>query len=236
MVLPANCATVAHNGRVAVNDERFTEPLLTKLQAARHLVVPRSTVTDWAARSLIHVLPSTARHAPTMPLAAVAETQVLRGLKAWGLNPREVAAAARRLRKEFGPYGVINQQLATDGAHVLRELAEAGEIKQWERVVDGQLLLPEVVDDHIHYIDWAPDGYPLRLRLRSYKNAGADVVLDPRFGYGDPVFARTKTRVTDVTRLFLAGEPLDVICEEYDLTQDEVLAAIRVLSAERAVA
>jgi len=219
-----------------VDDERFTEPLLTKMQTGRHLVVPRTTITDWASRSLIHVLPSIGRYAPTMPLAAIAETQVLRGLKAWGLNSREITAAARRLRKKFGPYGVITQQLATDGVNVLRELADAGQIKQWERVVDGQALLPEIVDDHIHFIDWAPDGFPLRLRLRSYKNAGADVILDPRFGYGDPVFERTKTRVTDVTRLFLVGESLDFVGDEYDLTEDEVLAAIRVLSAERAVA
>jgi uncharacterized protein (DUF433 family) len=47
------------------------------------------------------------------------------------------------------------------------------------------------------------------------------------------VFVRTKVRTKDVMRQFLAGEKPEDIASDYDLTEDEVLAAIRVLSGHR---
>jgi len=111
-----------------------------------------------------------------------------------------------------------------------------GDSPRWERVVDGQAVLPTIVDDHVEYFEWDPDGCPQRLTLRSYARHGAEVVVDPRFGYGQPVFAPTKARVVDVVREFLAGESPDDIAYDYGLDRAEVDAAVRVLGAERAAA
>ena len=231
-----------------MDSQRFAEPLLTAAQAALHLAIPRTTIGEWAAAGLLHSVASTGRFQPTMPLVAVAEAQVLHGLRGWGLHGLEIRRAVRRLRAEFGPFALLAQRLATDGAALLRDLAEPGAGPgagpgvgpgagpRWERVVDGQAVLPTIVDDHVRYFEWEPDGSPRRLTLRSYARHGAEVILDPRYGYGQPVFARTKVRVLDVVRLFLAGEARGDIAYDHGLSQAEVDAAVRVLGAERAAA
>ncbi|MGH4020534.1 MAG: DUF433 domain-containing protein [Pseudonocardiaceae bacterium] len=211
-------------------DERFLAPLLTVAEAGRHLLISPSTVKNWKMKNLVHSIDESLRGSPTLPLAGVAEAQVLRGLRHSGLSPLEISRVAQSLREELGEYALIKERLAHDGKSIFRDVAHRVDVPQWMRVRDGQMLLPSVVDDHLHYLEWASDGYPIRLRLRSYKQARADVILDPRFGYGKPVFERTKVRTKDVMRQFLAGERPEDIAEDYDLTEDEVLAAIRVLS------
>lgn len=219
-----------------MDSRRFAEPLLTAAQAALHLAVPRTTIAEWAAAGLLHTVASTGRFLPTMPLVAVAEAQVLDGLRRWGLHGLEIRRAVRRLQAEFGPFALLAQRLGTDGGTLLRDLSGPDTAPRWERVVDGQAVLPTIVDDHVRYFEWEPDGSPRRLILRSYARYGAAVVLDPRYGYGQPVFARTAVRVADVMRLFHAGETAQDIARDYDLTPTEVDAAIRILGAERAVA
>lgn len=214
-------------------DVRFLAPLLTVAEAGRNLLISPSTVKDWKTRDLVHSVAPLRRGAPTLPLAGVAEAQVLRGLRLSGLPTREITQVTRLLRDELGEYALIKERLAHDGRSIFRDIARRIDAPQWVRVRDGQLLLPKIVDDHLNYLEWAPDGYPVRLRLRSYRQAKADVILDPRFGYGKPVFERTKVRTKDVMRQFLAGERPEDIASDYDLTEDEVLAAIRVLSGYR---
>ena len=163
-------------------DARFLAPLLTVAEAGRNLLVSPSTIKDWKTRELVHSVASRGRGAPTLPLAGVAEAQVLRGLRLSGLPPAEITRVTRSLREELGEYALM------------------------------------------------------RLRLRSYRQANADVILDPRFGYGKPVFERTKVRTKDVMRQFLAGERPEDIASDYGLTEDEVLAAVRVLSGYRGAA
>lgn len=223
-----------------MDSRRFTEPLLTAAQAGMHLEIPRTTIGEWAAAGLLHSVRSRGRFQPTMPLVAVAEAQVLHGLRSWGLHGLEIRRAVRRLKAEFGPFALLTERLASDGRALLRDLrgpASSEDPPRWERVVDGQAVLPTVVDDHVRYFEWDHDGYPQRLTLRSYARRGADVVLDPRFGYGQPVFARTRVRVVDVARLLAAGERPQDVAYDYDLSGDEVRAAAgAALDAERAVA
>jgi uncharacterized protein (DUF433 family) len=223
-----------------VDKQRYAEPLLTAAQAAMHLAIPRTTIGEWAAAGLLHSVRSTARFRPTMPLVAVAEAQVLHGLRGWGLHGLEIRRAVRRLRAEFGPYALLTHRLASDGRSLLRDLRAPGseDPPSWERVVDGQAVLPTVVDDHVRYFEWDHDGYPQRLTLRSYARAGAEVILDPRFGYGQPVFARTKVRVVDVLRLVAAGEAPEDVAGDYGLSFVELSAAVQLLggSMQKAVA
>lgn len=214
-------------------DARFAAPLLTVAEAGRHLQVAPSTLADWRGRELLHAVDAEGRGAPTLPLASVAEAQVLRGLRASGLSGVEIGRVTRALRSELCEYALITERLAHDGASIFRDVARRVDRPEWVRVRDGQLALPRIIDDHLEYLEWAEDGYPLRLRLRSYARSDADVVLDPRFGGGQPVFARTKVRPRDAMREFLAGERPEDVAEDYGLTLDEVYAAIRVLSGHR---
>jgi len=215
------------------DDARFDVPLLTAAEAGHHLEISASTVADWKKRELVHSLNAETRGAPTLPLAGMAEAQVLRGFRLSGLSGVEIDRVTRTLRSELGDYALIKERLAHDGASIFRDVARQVDNPQWVRVRDGQRVLPKVIDDHLQYLEWAEDGYPIRLRLRSYANKHAEVIIDPRFSGGKPVFERTKVRPKDVMRQFLTGEDPADIADDYDLTVDEVYAAIRVLSGHR---
>jgi uncharacterized protein (DUF433 family) len=81
----------------------------------------------------------------------------------------------------------------------------------------------------VHY---APDGFADRLVLRPY--GAADVVIDPRFAFGQPVLDRNKIRVETIADLFYAGESVETIADEFDLAVNEVEAIIRVLGRRAA--
>ncbi|MGH3999064.1 MAG: hypothetical protein ACRDTJ_16595 [Pseudonocardiaceae bacterium] len=94
------------------DDARFLAPLLTVTEAARNLLISPSTVKDWKARELVHAMAPLRRGAPILPLAGVAEAQVLRGLRLSGLPPTEVARVTRSLREELGEYALIKERLS----------------------------------------------------------------------------------------------------------------------------
>ena len=77
------------------------------------------------------------------------------------------------------------------------------------------------------------DGYADRIILRPY--GAAKVIIDPRFGFGQPVFGTTKVRVETIADLFYGGgESVDDIADEYGLTTDEVETVLRVMARRAA--
>ncbi|MFF4506232.1 DUF433 domain-containing protein [Streptomyces sp. NPDC001401] len=67
----------------------------------------------------------------------------------------------------------------------------------------------------------ADDDFPASLRLRQYPES-VPVVIDSRFGHGLPVIAANRVPVTAVTDLWEAGETVEEIAYEYDMTPEQV--------------
>ncbi len=42
-----------------------------------------------------------------------------------------------------------------------------------------------MIEDYLKFVRWGNDNYAMRLRLKTYQ--GADVIIDPRFAFGQPV-------------------------------------------------
>lgn len=217
----------------ATLDRRFTDPLLTIGETARHLQIGDDTVRRWIAEGgLVHAAGETlerfGRHR-RMPLIAVAETQTLRAFREAGVTLTTIRAAVGSVRKTLGPYGLATERFALLGRDLLVDVARKTE-PDWARAQDLQTVLPRVFEDHMQYLEFEDgDDYPQRVRLRSYGLWGADVILEPGFGFGEPVFRRNRVRTRDVTDAFFAGESPEDIAYDYDLTLPEVYAAIRVL-------
>ena len=76
------------------------------------------------------------------------------------------------------------------------------------------------------------DPYPTRLKLKAYQ--GADVVVDPRFAFGQPVLERQKVRVEDILDAFWAGESPNTVAAEFGVKANEVEAVIRSATRPRA--
>lgn len=212
-------------------DIRFDVALFTPREAAQHLGIPRSTLRTWLtssvdATSLVHHVEPEVRNGSSIPFIAMVEAHVLRGFRTLGLTVPEIKAAATRLRRELGSeYALASSRLATDGVSLLVDMSDDWEHPRWERARDGQRVIDEMIRDFLRFVTWHGDQYPTRLTLPTYR--GADVIIDPRFGFGQPVLERSKVRVEDILDAFRAGAANSVVADEFGVEPAEVEAIIR---------
>lgn len=202
-------------------------PLLTARETARHLKMPVSTLNVWLASPadapLVHAVRSERRGWPRVPLAGIVEAWVLRALRESGMPMNDIRAAATTVRTEFNdPYALATRRIATDGVAVFARLADSSVL----RARDRRHAIHDVLQDYLRHVDWDDTGTPIRLRLPDYP-AGAEVVIDPRFGWGAPVLAQNKVKVEDVVALWRTGEPITAVAEEYNLAENVVEDVLR---------
>ncbi|GAA2671265.1 DUF433 domain-containing protein [Actinoplanes palleronii] len=218
-------------------DQRFTAPLLTAQAAGVHLGIPANTLKQWIAsdreRSVMHSVSPRTPRGPRLPFIALAEAQILRELRNTGLSMQEIRAGVERLRQETGnEYVLATNTIASDGGDLLYNAATRV-APEWVRARDGQQALRQVVETVIRFVSYAPDGFASRITLRPYE--GADIIVDPRFGFGQPVFAASKVPVETVADLFYGGrESVEDIADEYGLGTAEVEAVLRVMARRAA--
>jgi uncharacterized protein (DUF433 family) len=160
---------------------------------------------------------------------------MLRGFRELGLTPVELRTAVTRLRHITGDeYALATRKVATDGVSLLVNMAQSlTEPPEWVRARDGQGAITEVIEQYLKFVTWRPpDKYPQRLTLKAYQ--GADVIIDPRFAFGQPVLKREKVRVEDILDVFWAGESYTTIAGEFGVSPGAVEAVIRSATRRRA--
>jgi uncharacterized protein (DUF433 family) len=213
-------------------DKRFTAPVFTAQAAGVHLGIPANTINQWMTagdqRPVMHSVAPSTPHGPRLPFISMAEAQILRELRNAGLSMAHIRAGVERLRAMTGEeYVLARKTIATDGGKLLYNAA-SDVAPEWVRARDGQQAIRQVVEAVIKFVSYADDGYANRVVLRPYE--GADVIVDPRFGFGQPVFAGNKVPVETVADLFYGGgESVDDIADEYGLSTTEVESVLRVL-------
>jgi uncharacterized protein (DUF433 family) len=203
---------------------RFTDGLLTPAETSSYLEIPSSTLATWlkgraAGAPLVHQVEPVRKGQPSVPFIAVAEAHVLRSLRSLGLRMSEIREAAAAVRQAFDTsYGLVSKRIATDGVGIFVEHG-FGDLR---RARDGQAPIQEVVSGYLRYLSWeGDDDFPSSLRLRQYPDS-VPVVIDPRFGHGLPVIAANRVSVKAVTDLWEAGESVEDIAYEFDMTPEQV--------------
>jgi uncharacterized protein (DUF433 family) len=219
-------------GQRSKRDKRFTEPLMTPAVAAVHLGIPRNTVRSWVKGQLVHAVPSALSQAPTVPFVALVEAQILRELRDAGLSMQELRAGVKQLQRDTDQqYVLARNDIATDGGSLLYNAATKV-APEWVRAKDRQGTFRQVIEALFRFVSYADDGYAQRLRLRPYGQA--EVIVDPRFGWGRPVLSDTKVPVDVIADLFFAGESVEDIADDYDISTDQVQAVVRVMGRSAA--
>jgi uncharacterized protein (DUF433 family) len=220
-------------------DRRFSVPLFTIEEAAHHLGLPRSTLRDWTRRQagpapLVHrIIDPDAPRAASLPFIAVVEAHMLRGFRDLGLSAQGLRDSVATLRKNLkDEYALATQKVATDGLDLLVDMSQHGQPAEWTRAIDSQMALREIIETYLKFVTWGTDRYAKRLRLKRYQ--GADVIIDPRFAFGQPVLERQKVRVEDILDAFWAGEGYQTIANEFGVKAGEVEAVIRSATRRRA--
>jgi uncharacterized protein (DUF433 family) len=140
------------------------------------------------------------------------------------LKKSTIRDAAAAIRREFHTeYGLATKRIATDGIDIFIEHAD----RELMRATDRQTPIREVIENDLRYIAWdVTDDAPARLRLRQYPNI-APVIIDPRFALGMPVIEENRVPVDAVVGLWQAGEPFDIVADEYGLSREQVEAICR---------
>ena len=206
-------------------DPRFDLPIFTRADTSTHLGLSPSTLGYWLRTGALDAAEARPGEA-SMTFASVVEAHMLRQLRDAGLSLQAIRDAAIRLRLDAGrPHPLAWRRIAHDGRDLLMEISAEGRDPSWERIRDSQGGLAGVVEVGLESVGWAPDDYANRLRLMTYQ--GADVIVDPRFSFGQPILERVGVRVEDVVDLARAGEPYQLIADEFGIETAEVEALVR---------
>jgi uncharacterized protein (DUF433 family) len=205
----------------------YTTPLLTARETARYLKMPESTLDVWLANQsglpLVHGVTPERRGWPRVPFVGIIEAYVLRALRELGFTMSDIRRAADLVRTEFDdPYALAQQRIATDGVGLFVRVAD----ESFVHARDRQVAIPEVLSEYLTYISWDAKGNPAQLRLPQYPTE-AEVIIDPRFGWGAPVLAKSKVPVEAMVSLWRTGESISAVAEEYDLPADVVENVLR---------
>jgi uncharacterized protein (DUF433 family) len=226
--------------------QRFSVPLYSVSEDARHLDVPASTFRTWArgylrrsegrrpvtGEPIVTTLPGDA--GVSVPFIGLAEGYALAAIRGAGVPLQRIRPALDLLQRELGIEHVLaSRSLYTDGAEVLYDFAEregntpeARSARDLVVVRHGQRVFNDVVDSYLRRVEFADDGWAQRIHLRKY--GAADVVVDPQRSFGVPIFARGAVRVETVIAAFKAGTDLDGLTAEYGVPRDDLLSVLRV--------
>jgi uncharacterized protein (DUF433 family) len=207
--------------------DTYATPLLTAREAARYLKMPESTLDSWLVDgvrpSLVHAVRPERRGWPRVPFVGIIEAYVLRTLRELGFSMPEIRRAADLVRSEFDdPYALASERIASDGVGLFVRVADESLVHARDR----QVAFSEVIAEYLTYISWDSEGSPAQLRLPQYP-AQAEVVIDPRFGWGAPVLAKSKVPVDSLVSLWRTGESISLVAEEFDLPANVVEDVLR---------
>lgn len=234
--------------------DRFSTALYTVPEAARYLDVPASTLNSWAhgyrnhppgrravvGAPILTTLPRRAVRLPVIPFIGLAEGAVLTAIRRSGVPMQRIRPALEQLDAQIGlSHALASRRLYTDGAEVLFDYAEATDDPALVRaardlvvVRNGQRVFNEVVAAYLRRVEFDDNGYVRMIRLPAYEVA--EIVVDPSRGFGQPIFAHGGARLGDALGLFRAGEPLDVVADEYGIPHDHLEDAVRIATRSAA--
>ena len=232
-------------------DIRFDVPLYTQAEAARALDVPPSTFATWAkgyvrrppGRRAVRGEPivTALDHGPgqpTIPFIGLAEGMVLAAVRRAGIPLQRVRPALAALASEIGvAHALASRRLYTDGAELLFDHADdipadAHAVRELVVIRSGQRVFADVIEQYLQRITYGPDGYASMIRLPGYERA--DVVVDPRRAFGQPIFTHGAALVHGMLERFWAGEDIDTLSAEFGVPTPEIEDVLRATSRRAA--
>lgn len=200
-------------------------------EAARLAEVHPTTVRNWfygAWRAKGRGSPVFAQ--PTTPGANLSwlqlvETAFVAAFRQQGVSLQALRRSYQYLIKVFETeYPFAQHRLLTDGAHVLKELEQAGDLAPDLIVTDhaGQTVWRDLILRRLYEFDYE-DGLALTWHPR-----GRDVpiVVDPRIAYGAPIARESGVPTWVFRERSQAGESLSEIADDFGAELAEITAAL----------
>lgn len=211
------------------DDPRLAVPIYTVRETASYLGLSESTLRYWThppkGSPLVSTIPAHG-HAPSVPFIGLAEAFVIAAAKNAGVPDHRIRPGVEGIRRHAGgvDHALASKLVCTDGAEIFLAQLEDGDL---DVARTDQRAFREAVEGRLKFIEYDPgDNYARRLRLPDYKRA--EVVIDPRIAWGQPLLRRgVGVRVKDLRDRVAAGDSARSVARDFDVPLGELKEIIR---------
>lgn len=206
-------------------------PAYSFVEAAHYLNLPVSTLSSWF-RGQARFRPVLRRHGGPgegISFLNLVEAHVLAAIRREHRIPlQKVRRALEYLESELGMRRPLTSaRFETDGVDLL--VRELGKLINVSR--QGQLEMEAVVRKFLKRIRRDPAGVPIKLYPFTRKQASdaepEPVEIDPRIAFGRPVLAGRAVPTAVLADRFKAGDSLNELALDHDISRQAVEEAIR---------
>lgn len=207
--------------------ERLYLPTYTVREAARYAQTRVSTVSGWfnQGHSLGPALPGKTK-GQSLSYLQLIEVAFVATFRAAGVSLQRIRKAREFLSCHFNTdYPFASGKFYTEGRHILFNLQEETFDPEIDRLVmadqSGQICWKPVIGARFDQVEYHGN---LAIRWRPM-NRASDVIIDPRLAFGAPSVKGIATWA--LRGRFEAGEDIDEVADDFGLTLDEVVSALK---------
>lgn len=213
------------------------QPAYSLQEAARYLKLPSATLRSWCLGRLYHtsagakqftaIVTPANRRPPQLSFWNLIEAHVLRALRTnHGVSVKHVRKAVGYAERELGIKRLLlSEQLMANAGQLF--LSRYGELIDLS--ASGQLAMRKVLEAHLRRVEWDAWQFPVRLFPFLVSDATASerpIVIDPAVAFGRPVVQSRGVTTAVIAERIDAGETVENVAADYDLTTDEIERAI----------
>lgn len=222
------------NGNTTDARER---PAYALAEAARYLRLAPATLRSWVLGRPYPTAKGTGRFQPlihppsrqpiVLSFANLIEAHVLRSLRTdHGVPLKAVRDALRFAEQKLRVDRLLlRKELCTNGGQLF--LDRYGQLINLS--ASGQLAMRRMFDQHLMRVEWDNQKFPVRLYPFVSVETGLSaksIVIDPSIGFGRPVVVRAGISTRAIADRIAAGETVDDLAADYDLSTTEIEQAV----------
>lgn len=213
------------------------QPAYGPAEAARYLRLPAATLRSWLvgrdypkgeARAQFHPLIKPANRQPLqLSFYNLIEAHVLRALRTeHGVALAELRKAITFAEKKLDLHRLLlSPELRTHAGQVfLDRYVELINLSK-----SGQLAMRKMFESHLRRVEWDQWSFPVRLYPYVDTSAHGDeraIAIDPTIAFGRPIVRRAGISTAAIADRLDAGESVESLAEDYDLSRDEIEQAV----------
>jgi uncharacterized protein (DUF433 family) len=212
------------------------QPAYSLSEAARYLRLPAATLRSWTVGRPYPSGGRTARFQPLIRPAAkqpprlsfynLIEAHVLRALRReHGVAIGEMRTAIEYAERSLGVQNLLlSKDLRTSAGQVF--LDKYGELINLG--ASGQIAMRRLLEEHLKRVEWDEWQFPVRLYpfVTATRAEDRSIAIDPAVGFGRPILARAGISTSVIAERLDAGETVEAVAADYDLTAAEIEQAV----------
>ncbi len=213
------------------------QPAYGPTETARYLRLPAATLRTWVlgrvyprgdAQATFDPLIKPARKQPLqLSFYNLIEAHVLRALRTeHGVALAELRKAITYAEREFKIRRLLlSPDLRTDAGQIFLDRY----VELINLSASGQMAMRKLFSEHLKRVEWDRWQYPVRLHpytdaVRAHEPTS--IVIDPNIAFGRPIVERAGISTEAIADRIDAGETVDALAEDYDLSPEDIEQAV----------